>query len=110
MANKSLKLTLRNERVEALERRVGLVEKILNDNTCAMRDGLLQLANEINGLKTNELEHIYAKMESMEKAQGAIKEFQAALQGSIRTAKWIIGLAWPILIVLIQKLLNTVWK
>jgi len=109
VANKSIKLNLRNERVEALERRVGLVEKLLNDNTCAMRDGLKDLAGEIKGLKENELEHIYGEMQEIKKYQEGIGEFQAEIKGSIKMLKYIIAGVLA-LIPIVLKILNMVWK
>ena len=90
MANKSLRVTIKNDRIQALEARMGAVEQYFAQKLAEFTQALGRLQGEIQGLKDNELEHIYGEMQKM-------AEFQAELKGSIKAIKDIIFLVLGLL-------------
>jgi len=102
MASKSVRLTIKNDRIRLLEERQERIESVVFGK-------LDELSRAIQGIKENELEHIYGEMKEIQLAQTSLRncyekteEFQAEMKGSTKMLKWIIGVILGLLPVLVK--------
>ena len=104
MAHKSIRLSIKNERIVALEERQGLLERIFNENLnkLTIQLGKVEGQQEIlfekmEDFQKNELAHVARAAEDIKELKGDFKEYcksnQVEIKALVKTVYKTIGIA-----------------